>query len=208
MRLPNSEHLDRPWRIHELVADFRLEDVWALPTPGGPDELRRLVDQIAHGVDSSSPLTRALFAIRWKIGGLLGLDGDRTGLGSRVPSLRDRLPADLRDGPRGPDFTAHPFAPVYLLHDEFAAEIANRTVHAVMHVGWVADPSSDGGYRGQMAVLARPNGLLGDGYMALIDPFRRWIVYPSLMRDIGANWHAGSTPQAVPAPTATTATRP
>jgi hypothetical protein len=43
--------------------------------------------------------------------------------------------------------------------------------------------------------------------MALIDPFRRWIVYPSLMRDIGAGWRAGSTPQAGPAPRATTATR-
>jgi len=62
-----------------------------------------------------------------------------------------------------------------------------------MHIGWVADPSSDGGYRGQMAVLVRPNGPLGGAYMALIDPFRRWIVYPSLMRDIGAGWRAGTT---------------
>jgi uncharacterized protein DUF2867 len=35
VRLPNSAHTSRPWRIHELTHDFRLEDVWALPTPGG-----------------------------------------------------------------------------------------------------------------------------------------------------------------------------
>lgn len=46
MRLPNSEHTARPWRIHELTTDFNLEDVWDLPTPGGPDELPRLVSQI------------------------------------------------------------------------------------------------------------------------------------------------------------------
>jgi hypothetical protein len=38
MKLPNTTHTSRPWRIHELTRDFRLEDVWALPTPGGPDD--------------------------------------------------------------------------------------------------------------------------------------------------------------------------
>ena len=47
MRLPNSEHFSRPWRIHELTADFRLEDVWVLPTPGRPDDFQRLVQVMA-----------------------------------------------------------------------------------------------------------------------------------------------------------------
>src|SRR5205823_11820512 len=47
MRLPNTEHTARPWRIHELTRDFRLEDVWALPTPGGPDDFPRLVQRFA-----------------------------------------------------------------------------------------------------------------------------------------------------------------
>jgi hypothetical protein len=49
MRLPNTAHTSRPWRIHEIARDFRLEDVWALPTPGGPDDFPRLVRQIAAG---------------------------------------------------------------------------------------------------------------------------------------------------------------
>ena len=49
MRLPNTAHTSRPWRIHELTRDFRLEDVWALPTPGGPDDFPRLVEGIARG---------------------------------------------------------------------------------------------------------------------------------------------------------------
>jgi len=49
MRLPNSVHTSRPWRIHELTRDFRLEDVWELPEVGGPDAFPLLVQLIASG---------------------------------------------------------------------------------------------------------------------------------------------------------------
>ena len=190
MRLPNSEHSSRPWRIHELTSDFALEDVWALPTPGGPDDFHRLVEGMAAGDPSAaaSPAVRALFAIRWKLGELLGWDKPEDGLGARVPTLRDRLPADLRDGPAGPCFDTLPFDPLYLLDDEWAGEIANRTMHGVMHLGWV--PDGRGGYRGQMAVLVKPNGLLGHAYMAAIRPFRHVLVYPPMLRQIGREWRA------------------
>jgi hypothetical protein len=100
-----------------------------------------------------------------------------------------RLPVDLRDGPSGPEFDTLPFTSVYLTDNEWAAEIANRTVHGVMHLGWVPDDA--GGYRGQMAVLVKPNGLIGRAYMAAIAPFRHLIVYPSLMRDIELEWRYG-----------------
>jgi hypothetical protein len=190
MRLPNAAHTSRSWRIHELTRDFRLEDVWALPTPGGPDDFPRLVQVIASGNPSqgTSGAARTLFAIRWKVGNLLGWDGPDDGLGSRVPTLRDRLPVDLRDAPNGPAFDALPFTSLYLIDDEWAAEIANRTMHGVIHIGWVSDQA--GGYRGQMAVYVKPNGLLGTAYMAAITPFRHLIVYPAMMRDIGRNWRA------------------
>ena len=192
MRLPSSAHTSLPWRIHELTRDFRLEDVWALPGSGGPDDFPRVVQMIASRdpSQSSSRAVRALFAIRWKIGELLGWDRPDDGIGSRVPTLRDRLPADLRDVPSGPDFDALPFTSLYLLDDEWAAEIANRTMHGVMHMGWV--PDGTGGYRGQMAVLVKPNGLLGNAYMAAIRPFRHLIVYPLMMREIEREWRAGA----------------
>jgi hypothetical protein len=190
VRLPNSAHTSRPWRIHEFTRDFRLEDVWALPTPGGPDDFPRLVQMMASSdpSQSSSGAARTLFAIRWKVGELLGWDGPEASLGSRVPTLRDRLPVDLRDAPSGPDFQALPFTSLYLLDDEWAAEIANRTMHGVMHLGWVQDQT--GGYRGQMAVYVKPNGLFGTAYMAAIRPFRHLIVYPQMMRETGRNWRA------------------
>jgi Protein of unknown function (DUF2867) len=190
MRLPNTAHTSRPWRIHQVTADFRLEDVWALPTPGGPDDFPRLVQQFASADPSQSlpGVARTLWALRSKLGELLGWDGPDAGLGSRVPTLRDRLPADLRDAPPGPEFDSLPFTSLYLLEDEWAAEAANRTMHGVMHIGWV--PDGNGGYRGQMAILVKPNGLLGTAYMAAISPFRHVIVYPPLMRLIEREWRA------------------
>jgi hypothetical protein len=191
MRLPKTAHTSRPWRIHEIAPDFLVEDVWALPTPGGPDDFPRLIDLAASNDPQRgrSSVVRALFAIRWKVGELLGWDGEATGAGSRVPSLRDRLPADLRDGGTGPDLGgASPFSPLYLTDDEWAAEIANRTMHGVMHLGWV--PDGTGGYRGQMAVLVKRNGLLGHAYMAAILPFRHLIVYPRMLDEIGRRWRA------------------
>ncbi len=188
MRLPNSAHTSRPWRIHELTPEFRVEDVWALPTPGGPDDFPRLVQETAalDPSQSSARVVRALFALRGKIGELLGWDDPDTGIGARVPTLRDRLPADLRNSASGPEFEALPAKPLYLTDDEFAAEVANRTVHGVLHLGWV--PDRDGGYRGQMAVLVKPNGLLGAAYMAAIAPFRHAVVYPSVLREIEREW--------------------
>ena len=191
MRLPRSAHTSRPWRIHELTPDFRLEDVWALPTPGGPDDFERLLQRLAWTdpeTQSSSRAVRSLFALRWKLGELFGWDDADAGVGSRVPTLRDRMPADLRAAPSGPDFESLPFTPLYRLDDEFAAEIANRTMHGVMHLGWVED--GQGGYRGQMAVLVKRNGLFGAVYMAAIAPFRHLLVYPPMLREFGRQWRA------------------
>ena len=193
MRLPNTAHTSRPWRIHELTRDFRVEDVWALPTPGGPDDFPLLVEGLASGDPSSQSRSRAartLWAIRWKLGEMFGWDDADAGLGSRVPTLRDRLPEDLREAPSGPQFDRLPFSSLYLLEDEWAAEIANKTVHGVMHVGWVADGT--GGYRGQMAVLVKPNGLFGTGYLTAIRPFRHLFVYPPMIRQIGRQWRRRS----------------
>ena len=192
MRLASTAHTSRPWRIHELTGDFRLEDVWALPGESGPGDFPRLVRLFAsyNPSRSSSRAVRTLFAIRWKLGELFGWDGPGDGLGSRAPTLRDRLPADLREVPSGPQFATGSFSSLYLIEAEWAAEAANRTVHGVLHFGQV--PDGTGGAGVQMAVLVKPNGRLGTWYMAVIRPFRYLIVYPRIMREIGREWQAGA----------------
>jgi hypothetical protein len=183
MKLPDAAHLAQPWRIHALTPDFRLEDVWALPAEGAAGDFPRLVKLIAAGDPSEggSAIARALFAIRWRLGELFGWDDPD----DAVATLRDRVPAGLEGGP---EFRALPFSPLYLTDDEWAGEIANRTMHGVMHLGWV--PDGAGGYRGQMAVLVKPNGRLGEAYMAAIRPFRHQLVYPPMLRELGRRWRA------------------
>ncbi|MGH3691324.1 MAG: DUF2867 domain-containing protein [Acidimicrobiia bacterium] len=87
----------------------------------------------------------------------------------------------------GSGFWLHAFRALYRTDVEFAAELSNRTVHAVMHLAWV--DQGEGGYQGQMAVYVKPRGPFGKGYMALIKPFRHWVVYPAVMRQIEQAWN-------------------
>lgn len=66
------------------------------------------------------------------------------------------------------------FVPVYQEAEEHLLRIVNRTVTAFLHVS-LADR------RPRLAVYVRPNGRLGRAYMRLIEPFRRWVVYPALL---------------------------
>ncbi|HET8566667.1 MAG TPA: DUF2867 domain-containing protein [Solirubrobacterales bacterium] len=188
MKLPNAAHTSQGWRIDEVVPDFRLEDVWALPALGGLDDFPLLVEGIASA-DPARSLPRggrALWNLRLKLGELMGWDEPDTGIGARVSSLRDRLPADLRDAPPGPDFDSLPFTSLYQLENEWAAEMANRTVHGVFHLGWVEEEA--GWYRAQMAVYVKTNGPIGSAYMAAIKPFRHLVVYPQMMRELERRW--------------------
>ncbi|MFI0355371.1 DUF2867 domain-containing protein [Actinomadura sp. 9N407] len=195
MRLPNTAHTSRSWRIHEIAGDFRLEDVWAFRTPGaGPDDFPTMLAALqAPGGPKRDPLPlRFLLAVRWKVGALLGLDKSKEGVGARTRSLRDRLPNDLREAPGGSDAGMAPFTPVYELGDECALELASKTVHAVMHLGWA--PAEKGGHELRMAVLVKPNGPLGRLYMAAISPFRRLIVFPAFTRQMEHTWRDRGRP--------------
>ena len=198
MRLPNAEHACRPWRIHDLVTDFTLEDVWALPMQGGPEDFQALLD-LAGSFDPSkaeSRPTRILWTFRDRLGRWLDLGEISTpvdGQGGELPipgtaetSLRDRLPPDLRGSASDFIFDSLPGVPLYRTDREAAAEMSNKTVHAVGHLSWVE--RDDGRYEGRMAVYVKPRGVFGKAYMALIKPFRYWVVYPALMRQMGQAW--------------------
>jgi hypothetical protein len=194
MRLSNSDHDNRTWRIHEVAPDFRLEDAWALPAQGGAEDFATLLEVMASldPADMQSRATRALFGIRVRLGGWFGWDD-----APRLPipentetTLSARLPADLRNTADGPHLRPRhfTFTPLYRTDTEWAAELSNRTVHAIMHLAWVE--RAEGRYQGQMGVYVKPRGRLGAAYMALIAPFRHRVVYPALMRQIERSWNA------------------
>jgi Protein of unknown function (DUF2867) len=181
------------WRISEVAPDFRLEDAWALPARGGAEDFGTLVEVMASldPANGASRVTRALFAIRYRVGGWFGWDDGPRALpipADTETTLSARLPEDLRDTATGPDLRSTSFTPLYRTDVEWAAELSNRTVHAVMHLGWIEGAA--GVYQGQMGVYVKPRGGLGAAYMAAIAPFRHRVVYPALMREIERAWNA------------------
>jgi hypothetical protein len=210
MRIPNAEHELGGWRIRAIAPDFTVEDVWALPVHGGAEDFHTLIEQFV----SSDPTNVQSLPTRilWRVRDLLGrcfrlgrisvpVDGDADAgklpiPGTNETSLADRLPDDLRGTAADLSFESLPFVPLYRTDDEFAAEISNQTVHGVLHLAWVHE--GGGRYQGQMAVYVKPRGLLGRGYMALITPFRHWVVYPALMRQIERTWDAASSSKRPP----------
>jgi hypothetical protein len=202
MRLPNAAHETCPWRIREIAPDFTLEDAWALPVYGHARDFGTLLEKIASFDPAGAEFSaRVLFRFREHLGRWFGLDRATTRVDrgrndgaaafpipdtTNETSLADRLPSDLRDTAAGMRFDSLPFVPLYRTDVEFAAEASNQTMHGVIHLAWVDQGA--GRYQGQMAIYVKPRGLLGKGYMALIKPFRLWVVYPALMRQIERVW--------------------
>jgi len=202
MRIPNERHLALDLRIHEIVPDFTLEDVWQLPEVVGTEaDFERAVRLMlesdpAHGAPGPA---RFLWQARIVLGRLLGLGdvGEPAGNepaitipGTTETSLRGRLPTDLQGTADGLSYAHLPFEPLFRTPTEYAAEIGNATVHGVMHLAWV--PTDGDTYQGQMAVYVKPRGWFGKAYMAFIKPFRYLVVYPAAERQIARQWAAGS----------------
>lgn len=142
------------WRIGEVVPDFKLLDVWPLPVHGGADEFAALLEVMSSldPAGSDSRASRILFAIRERLGALLGWDDTAEKLpiaGAVGSTLCDRLPADLRGtAAAGPE--VRPFTALYRTGVEWAGELSNKTVHGVIHLAWVDE--GGGRFQGQMSV--------------------------------------------------------
>jgi hypothetical protein len=199
MKLLEAEHECHPWRIHDLVPDFTLEDVWALPTRGGAEDFEAFLEMFGSfdPTKTKSRPARFLWGFRNRLGAWLDLGEISTAVdgagelpipGTAETSLRGRLPPDLRGTEAGLSFDTLPFVPLYRTDREAAAEVSNKTVHGVAHLSWVE--RDEGRYEGRMAVYVKPRGAFGRAYMALIKPFRYLVVYPALMREVEGVWKA------------------
>lgn len=180
-----------PLRVHAFLADVPLHDVWAVdlarPRAGITlDEFRRRLTNALPF--TPSPVVRALLGVRLFVGRIFGWD--RTASQRTSPTFADRLtpadrarslaPAGMREG------IDDLFRVVYRFENEQLDEVINRTVHAAALSALVESANS---YRFYFAVYVRNVGRLTPLYMALIDPFRKLFIYPSLLRSVRANWN-------------------
>jgi len=176
-----------PLRVHEFLAGVPLHDVWAVDLPRMRSGITLDDFLRASGARPFTPsaLVRALLSIRFFVGGLFGWDRESDATVRRTFATRltttdiskSLAPAGTREGP---------FRLVYRFENEQLLELSNRTAHAAA-LSALAETAS--AYRFYFAVYVRRVGRWTPVYMAFIDPFRKLIVYPSLLRSVCATWN-------------------
>ena len=185
-RIATQEFERLPLRVHEFLAGVPLHDVWAVDLPRVRPGIT-LGEFLGRGGAlplTPSPIVRALLGIRFFVGGLLRWD--RESAAAVRQTFASRLtPADRAKSLAPPGRPEGPFRMVYRFENEQLLEIKNRTAHAAAVSALVEGPAA---YRFYFGVYVRPVGRLTPVYMALIDPVRTWIVYPSLLRSIRRTW--------------------
>jgi hypothetical protein len=175
-----------PLRVHDVLAGVPLHDVWAvdLPRPRSGITLDEFLGAAGARPFTPSPVVGALLHVRVAVGRLLGWDREQDPpLGetfvTRLTAAdlsKSLVPAGTRQGP---------FRMVYRFENEQLLEIINRTAHAAALSALVETAQ---GYRFYFGVYVRSVSRLTPVYMALIDPFRTLIVYPSLLRSVRTTW--------------------
>jgi uncharacterized protein DUF2867 len=186
MRAKPSDFQRLDLRCHALLRDVPLHDVWAIPLNGGGPG-RSIQDARAILFGDRRPLNfavRGLFTLRSALGRAFGWDDERHDppSGSYVKRLAeaDRLKSQVAPGTR-----EGPFRLLYVWGEEALSELRNATVHAFLALALTSRP---GGYTLYLAIYVKPVSRLTMFYMALIDPFRRLVVYPALGRQAQQRW--------------------
>lgn len=193
LRIKIEEHTKHPWKVHDLLHDFEVEDVWALPITINDDHSIELVqNQFEATMEKlvNSGAAGALFRFRLYLGEIFNWDDPRNQakkFGLKEGSIRARYAIqeslELEDMPNK-GFAD--FEPIYLTENESLLELENATVHAALHLGKV--PKANGEFTAQMTVYVKPKGFFSKAYMLIILPFRWYIVYPAMLNTIKKQW--------------------
>jgi hypothetical protein len=152
------------------------------------EDVRSVVES-ARKSQPLNPPVRALFALRSWLGRLSRWDGPTPE--PEAWSYRSRLTeSDREESTIEPGTLDGPFAVLYVHRMEAASEIRNATVQAFLV--WALGPT-ERGYELLWAIHVLPVSGWTKPYMALINPFRRWLVYPALLRRIHEAWSGAFT---------------
>ena len=128
---------------------------------------------------------RALYGVRHALGRAFGWDKVRL---SPEDSLVSRLSEeDRRESEIAPGTADGAFQVVYRFRNEQVSEVRNATVQGYVCIA--ISPRSSG-YRFYFAVYVIPVSWLTRPYLALIEPFRRFLLYPAMLRRIRNAWQA------------------
>jgi hypothetical protein len=183
-RASTAEYLSLHLRVHALLREVPLYDVWLVDLPGGGPG--RSVADIRKLEKTAPPsrIAKTLFGVRRWLGQVFGWDRKATrpedSLMSHL-SERDRRDSEIVPGTRDGAFLV-----LYQFPKESLRETRNATVH-----GWISlalTPTATG-YRLYFAVYVLAVSRLTRPYLIAIEPFRR-LLYPAMLNRIRRAWIA------------------
>ncbi len=183
-----AEFYALPLRVHTFLAGVPLHDVWAVDLPR-PRERVTLAEfnplESQDRVIGRLPApARALFRLRFFLGRIFHLEAQPKGAGAT--SFASRLtPEDCARSSVEAGTPDGLFRVVYRFENELLLELHNRTAHAAAVSALAGTADS---YRFYFAVYVAKASWITPVYMGLIDPFRRWMVYPAMLKNIRATW--------------------
>jgi len=186
-RISTQEFERLPLRVHDFLAGVPLHDVWAVDLPRARSgiTLDEFLRTTSTRLFTCSPVVRALVNIRLFVGRLLGWD--REPAATAWETFANRLTTADRSKSLAPAGTREGlFRVVYRFENEQLLEVINRTAHAAALSTLVETANA---YRFYFGVYVRSISRFTPIYMALIDPFRKLVVYPSLLRTVRAKWN-------------------
>ena len=186
-RISPQEFQRLPLRVHTFLADVPLHDVWSVDLPRwrAGITLEDFLRADSNCLFTLSSLIRILLNIRFFVGRFFGWDREPriTAWETFVTRLTETDRSRSIAEPGVPDGF---FRIVYRFENEQLLELINRTAHAAASSALVETPTA---YRYYLAVYVRSVSRFTPFYMAAIDPFRKLIVYPSLLRSVRARWN-------------------
>jgi len=186
-QISTQEFEQLPLRAHDFLAGVPLHDVWAvdLPRTRSGITLDEFLRTASTRLFTCSPVVRALLTIRLFVGRLLGWD--REPAATAWETFATRLTTADRSKSLAPAGTREGlFRVVYSFENEQLLELINRTAHAAALSALVETASA---YRFYFGVYVRSVSRFTPVYMALVDPFRKLVVYPSILRSVRASWN-------------------
>ena len=176
-----------PLRVHAFLAGVPLHDVWAidLPRMRSGVTLDEFLRTASSCLLTPSPVVRALLNIRLFVGRLLGWA--REPAATARETVRTRLTTADRSRSLVPAGTSEGlFRVVYRFENEQLLELINRTAHAAALSALVETAN---GYRFYFGIYVHSVSRFTPIYMTMIGPFRKLVVYPSLLRTVRAKWN-------------------
>ena len=185
-RIDPREFRECPLRVHAVLHDVPLQDVWAIRLRGGGAgrTIQDVRAAFVTGVEAAPPLVRGLFRLRGRIGAWLGWDRERPEW--KAESYAHRLSAaDRARSLAAPGTPDGRLSLLYRFQDEQLSERRNATVHAFSSLSMRPTP---GGYLVYLAVYVQPVHRGTRWYMLAIAPFRRLVVYPAIVRNVQRAW--------------------